>query len=389
MRADSPMYRLSHGRESACSNVHNVAAAKGQAGARDRFPRVQPGEALTVAELQGPAIITRLWLTFDWPGTLPYPESTRRNRSVSLEITWDDATTPAIRVPVGDFFGHPLSYDLPFENAFFESPAGRSLLCFIPMPFRQRALIRIVNEFDQPITVFHDIRLTREPALDADDGYLHACFSRTLPSEPGRRHHILPLVQGRGRYLGTQLGVITDRFNPLHWHGAQPAFYIDGDSEYPSILGASLDDFAGASWAYETPFMHQDSGLLLSRRFPLGGGHYGFYCYHRRDPIYFADSCAVAIRPKLDLAAADLLATLTACPGLIERLAMPLSLAELQAAVAAGSDAWYECGRLDDLASVAYYYLDRPEGDHPLAPLDLRCAPACQWPADDAQTLLP
>jgi len=139
---EQPLYRLVDGVQSACSNVNNVAAAKGRAGVESRYPRVKPGESLTVAELDGPAIITRLWLTFDWPGTAHYDGSMLRNRCVSLEITWDDAETPAVSVPVGDFFCHPLCYDVPFENAFFASPAGRSLLCFIPMPFRKRARFR-------------------------------------------------------------------------------------------------------------------------------------------------------------------------------------------------------------------------------------------------------
>ena len=386
---DLPLYRLPDGVQSACSNVHNVDAAKGRAGAQSRFPRVKPGESLTVADLEGPAIITRLWLTFDWPGKSPYEGSMLRNRSVVLKITWDDATTPAVSVPIGDFFCHPLCYDLPFENAFFASPAGRSLLCFIPMPFRKRASLRIVNEFDKTIVVFHDIRFVKGVEPGPDDGYLHACFKRTVPTEPGLKHEILPLVQGRGRYLGTHLGIITDPRNPLLWHGVHPKFFLDGDDEHPSMMGASLDDFGGASWAYDKRYVHQDSGLLLSRSFPEGGGHFGFYFYHRRDPLYFAKSCAVSIRPKVGFTGEGLLSVLKERPDLADRLALPpYTMEELEQRVAAGEDEWFDCGRRDDLTSVALYYLDRPDGDHALSPKDERGAPAWQWPAPDAYQLL-
>ncbi len=386
--AEQPLYRLADGVACACSNVHNVEALKGRAGAKSRFPRVKPGECLTVAELEGPAVLTRLWLTFDWPGPNPYAGSMLRNRSVRLDIFWDDAETPAVSVPIGDFFCHPLGYDVPFENAFFASPHGRSLLCFIPMPFRRRASIRIVNEYDATIVVFHDIRFVKGVEPDPDDGYLHACFKRTLPTEPGLNHEILPLVRGRGRYLGTHLGLVTDQFNPLHWHGAHPKFFFDGDDEHPSMMGASLDDFGGASWAYDERYMHQDSGLPLSRTFSLGGGHYGFYFYHRRDPLHFARSCAVTLRPKLDLSGKALLEVIREHPGLAGRLALPFPLEAVEKLVNAGEDVWLECGRRDDIASVSFYYLDRPGGDHTLCPRDERCAPAWQWPAPDAYRLL-
>lgn len=384
-----PLYRLTDGVTCVCSNVHNIHALKGRAGADTRIPRLNPGEHLDLFEMQGPAVMTRLWLTFDWPGALPYQDAMLRNRSVFMEITWDGADTPAVNVPVGDFFCHPLGYDVPFENAFFGAPVGRSLLCFIPMPFRQGARIRLVSAFDRPVSVFHDIRLIKGIEPDPDDGYLHACFRRTVPQTPGPTHAILPRIKGRGRYLGTHLGIITDRWNPLNWHGQNLKFFFDGDDALPSIMGASLDDFAGASWAAERPYMQRDSGLLVSRTFRRGGGHFGMYCYHRRDPLYFSQSCAVTTRPLIGLTPERLLALLDDYPGIAGRLSLPsVSRDELAAQVKDGVDGWHECGRLDDMSSVALYYLDRPAGDHEPCPPDVCRASACHWPAPDADKLL-
>jgi hypothetical protein len=195
-------------------------------------------------------------------------------------------------------------------------------------------------------------------------------------------------VKGRGRYLGTHLGLVTDRYNPMHWHGQHLKFYMDGDAEHPSMMGASLDDYGGASWAFDTPYMHQDSGLLVSRSFGLGGGHYGFYFYHRRDPVTFAESCAVTTRPVIEFGGAAFLELAGEHPGLLERLSVPDSIESVRKRVAAGEDVWLECGRLDDVTSVALYYLDRPDGDHGLAPMAERGAPAWRWPAPDADGLL-
>lgn len=379
---DGPVYRLGNGVRFGCSNIHNVEGGKGRAGARTHVPRLQPGERAVIAELAGPAVITRLWLTFEWPDRFRYAGQMMRNRSVSLEITWDGAATPAVAVPVGDFFCHPLGYDIPFENAWFADPVGRSSLCFIPMPFRKRATIAIVNEFENPVTVFHDIRFLRGVELGPDDGYLHACFRRTLADTPGTKHEILPTIRGRGRYLGTHLGMVTDPLNPLEWHRATPEFFIDGDDRYPSMMGPSLDDYGGSAWLYEVCFMHQDSGLILSRAFPEGGGHYGFYFYHRRDPLYFDSSCTVAIRPAVPMSAGELLPRLRQNPGLAERLALPHSLPELERAASASQELYFDAGRLDDLSTVALYYLDRPDGDPRPCPRETSCAPAWQWPAE-------
>lgn len=382
-RGELPVYRLANGGRFACSNIHNPNGAKGRAGARIRVPRLEPGERTVIAELEGPAVITRIWLTFDWPDLYHYEGSMLRNRAVSLEITWDGAETPAVSVPVGDFFGHPLSYNIPFENAWFGDPVGRSSLCFIPMPFRKRATVAIVNGFDKPVVVFHDIRFKKGVEVGPDDGYLHAWFNRTIPEKPGARHDMLPLVRGRGRYLGTHMGIITDRLNPLDWHNGNMKFFLDGDGEYPSMMGASLDDYGGSAWMYDACYMHRDSGLILSRKFPEGGGHYGMYFYHRLDPVYFESACAVSICPAVYMSAGALLAQLKRNPGLAGRMAIPHEQEALEKAVKAGEELSFNCGRLDDLSTVALYYLDSPEGNPPPCSQKIQCMPAWRWPGDE------
>jgi hypothetical protein len=365
---------------SAWSNIHNVGGEAGRAGVVVRVPRIEPGQRVVIAELDGPAVITQMWMTFEWPDRFHHDRAMQRNRMVSIEITWDDAVTPAVRVPVGDFFGHPLCYDVPFENAWFADPVARSFACAIPMPFRRRATVAIVNDFDKPVTVFHDIRFVTGVAIDEDDGYLHAHFARTIPTTPGTEHAILPGVRGRGRYLGTHLGIIADRFNPLDWHSGNVAFFLDDDSTHPSMLGPSLDDYAGSAWLYEKPFMHQDTGLILSRSLPGGGGHYGMYVYHRRDPIYFQSACKVTVTPAVHVSGSGLLATLKQFPNLADRLSIPHDLKALKQQVAAGEDAYFNCGRLDDVCSTAMYYLDSPAGQSEEAAKDVRAAAGWSWP---------
>ena len=57
------------------------------------YPYVEPGEVLTLGEIEGSGVIRHIWLTptGDW-------------RSQILRIYWDGSDVPAVECPLGDFF---------------------------------------------------------------------------------------------------------------------------------------------------------------------------------------------------------------------------------------------------------------------------------------------
>jgi len=81
---------------------------------------------------------------------------TQRNhyREFLLKITWDNAKYPSILCPLGDFFGlgHGLvnSYQSSLftasTRASYQFNAGCALNCYAPMPFRERAVVELINE---------------------------------------------------------------------------------------------------------------------------------------------------------------------------------------------------------------------------------------------------
>lgn len=143
--------------------------------------KLQPGDRRVIATIDGPGVIDRLWITFDWPGrTGRYPNSMLRNRSVIVEIFWDGAEKAAVSAPIGDLFGHHLVYSIPFENALFADPSGRCFNTVIPMPLKKQARIEIINDFDKPIMIFPEIKFRTGVTLDEDDGYFHAQWERSV-----------------------------------------------------------------------------------------------------------------------------------------------------------------------------------------------------------------
>lgn len=382
--SEQPLFRYSAGIRTRWSNVNNVSGDRGRAGRDVRPLRLDPGQKMVLCEFDGPGIIDRFWFTMDWPGKDAYPDSMLRNRSVRIECYWEDSPEPAVCAPVGDLFCRPLCYDIPFENAFFEDPSGRSGLCFVPMPFRKKARIEVYNEFTVPITVFHAVSLRQGIELLPEDGYFHAVWRRSLPDSPGTAHEVLPEVQGRGRYLGSHLGLLSDPCNPLDWHLAPMRFYLDGEKETAGMMTPSMDDYSGSSWDYDRTFTHQDSGLLLSRYFPEGGGHHAFYIYHRRDPLLFSESCRVTLQPGYGGSINEVLAALEEDPSLAERITLPAPLDALRRQQGEGGGEWMQGGRMDDVSSLSLLYLDSPDGTgHSQKEMEKRCAAGWNWPIEN------
>ena len=65
------------------------------------FIKVEAGETVLLADINGPGIINQLWITSDL----------KLYRALVLRIYWDNELEPSVEVPLGDFFamGHDAS----------------------------------------------------------------------------------------------------------------------------------------------------------------------------------------------------------------------------------------------------------------------------------------
>ena len=60
---------------------------------------------------------------------------------------------------------------------------------------------------------------------------------------------ILPKLNGKGRFLGMSVGLITDSSYQKSWWGeGEVKMYIDGDGKYPTINGTGAEDYMGSAW---------------------------------------------------------------------------------------------------------------------------------------------
>ncbi len=374
------LFVYTEGVETRWASFENPGADKGVGGRENQGAKGHPAERLlagdqaTLLDVTGPGIVDRMWITIS-------DRSPQMLRSLRIEMYWDGADQPAVSAPFGDFFGVSLGRTAAFENALFSNPEGRSFNCAIPMPFRTGARIVVRNESPDDLPMlFYDVNLRRVSGWGDEVLYFHAFWHRDPETTLKVDHEILPRVEGRGRYLGANLGVMADPAYEGSWWGeGEVKVYLDGDGDLPTLVGTGTEDYVGAGWG-QGAYAHRFQGCLIA---DTESDHWAFYRYHIPDPVYFASDCRVTIQQiggnqkpvviglmkkgaplvPITIHEEDTLHLL------LERDPVPeLTDPDLP-------DGWTNFYRSDDVSSIAYFYLDRPVSGLPaLQPVAERVA---------------
>ena len=341
----SNLYRLSKARTRSIS-PENFTGEKGKGGmavegtgknaARDLGQKwkvspsvkIEPGATFTIAQIDGPGAIQHIWMT-----------PTGNWRFSILRFYWDGETTPSVEVPVGDFFASVPGRYAQISSLPVAVNPGSAFNSYWVMPFRKSARITFQNIDESPMTLYYQVTYTLTE-VPSDAGYFHAQFRRTNPLAYKQDYVILDGVRGQGQYVGTHLlwGVRSNGW----WGEGEVKFFMDGDTEFPTIAGTGTEDYFCGSYDFENPLTKQYqefstpySGLPLVIR-PDGlyqsQQRFSLYRWHIADPIRFDRDLKVTIQ-------------------------------------ALG---WRSSGRYlplqDDIASVAYWYQQEPHGPFPALP---------------------
>ena len=365
---DQPLFQMPRNIQTRWASAENFAGEKGGAcrndDGRKRSPSfcLKAGEAKALAQAKGTSgTVRRIWITIN-------ERHAKMLRGVRLDFYWDDAATPAVSVPIGDFFGHGIGRMATFQSALFSSPEGRSFNCCIPMPFRTGMKIVATNETDTDVGMFfYDVDYTLGDPHGPDTLYFHAHFRRENPTTLRQDYALLPQVKGRGRFLGVLVGVIADtgQWIKTWWGEGEVKVFLDGDTEHPTLCGTGTEDYIGTAWG-QGQYANLFQGCHLADHDKM---QYCFYRLHVPDPIYFQRDIRVTIH---QIGCWDP-NTIAQLHGLGTQLYLSTAPVDMVKAVAAKSYGLFE--RTDDWSSVAYFYLDRPSNDLPaLAPVEQRTA---------------
>jgi hypothetical protein len=289
---------------------------------------IQPGQTFTLAAIDGPGEIEHICMT-----------PTGNWRLTILRMFWDGETDPSVEVPVGDFFAMGWGKYAPISSLAVCVNPGSAFNSYWPMPFRKSAKLTLENLDSKPIVVYYQIDYTRAP-VPQDAAYFHAQFRRVNPLPYKSVYTILDGVRGKGQYAGTYLawGV----HNNGWWGEGEIKFYLDGDTQFPTINGTGTEDYFNGSYDFENPETHRyeiftspysglaqvikPDGLYQSQE------RFGLYRWHITDPVRFGRDLRVTIQ---DLG-------------------------------------WQSGGRylplMDDISSVAYWYQTEPHAPFPKLP---------------------
>ncbi len=269
------------------------------------YVRVPAGETFVMADVKGEGAIQQIWLT---------PAGTWR--FAILRIYWDGETEPSVECPVGDFFACGWGQYAQISSLPICVNPGSAFNCYWEMPFRKGFKMTIENIGAKPrpneapttnqFTVYYQVNYTLTDVPD-DAAYFHAQFRRVNPLPYKDVYTILDGVKGWGHYVGTYMawGV----HNNGWWGEGELKFFMDGDSQFPTIAYTGTEDYFCGSYDFDAKapdgtiqyheFTTPYAGLPQVIR---GDGHYqimqrfGLYRWHIMDPVRFEKDLKVTIQ---------------------------------------------------------------------------------------------
>lgn len=290
--------------------------------------RIKPSEEFVLADIKEGGAIQHIWVT-----------PTGHWRYLILRMHWDGETNPSVEVPLGDFFADATGNYTQISSLPVCVNPGSALNCYWEMPFRKSAKITLENISPDTTTVYYQIDYTLTD-IPEDVGYFHAQFRRVNPLPYKDVYTIVDGIKGWGHFVGTYL--LWGVHNNGWWGEGEIKFFMDGDSDYPTICGTGTEDYFCGSYNFENPVTHQYqefttpySGLPYVNR-PDGlynsQQRFGLYRWHIMDPVRFDKDLRVTIQ-----------------------------------ALGWRSGGRYLPGQ-DDISSVAFWYQSEPHGKFPTLP---------------------
>jgi hypothetical protein len=261
---------------------------------------IKAGSTFTLATIDGSGSIQHIWMT-----------PTGNWRYSILRFYWDDETTPSVEVPVGAFFCMGWNQYAPVTSLPVVVNPGSAFNCYWPMPFRKKCRITMENLDDHDMVLYYqvDYLLTQVPD---DAAYFHAQY-RQVQSVPYKHDYVLvDSIRGKGQYVGTYMAY--ESRNNGWWGEGEIKFFMDGDTQFPTICGTGTEDYFCGSYDFDTrkpgTTQGEDASAYTEFSGPYtglpqvirGDGHYnimqrfGLYRWHVRDPVRFDKSLKVTIQ---------------------------------------------------------------------------------------------
>jgi len=242
---------------------------------------IKPGETVQLCDIEGPGTVRHIWMTTERRSAI--------QRACVIRAYWDGQEHPSIECPIGDLFGFAHGRITAYQSAVHSvgPTGGRNL--WLPMPFTTRARFTFTNEGDRPVPLYYQITYTLGDKHPKDVGRLHVLFRRENPTKEKQDFALLPRRNQKGRFIGSIIGV--RNLHPDQWWGeGEIKVYMDGDTDFPTIVGTGSEDYVGLAWGIQlAPFLY--NGCSLNDK-----NFVSMYRWHLPDPIAWRQHCRITIQ---------------------------------------------------------------------------------------------
>lgn len=252
-----------------------------------------------VAEISGSGAIQHIWMT-----------PTGNWRFSILRFYWDDEAKPSVEVPVGDFFGMGWGKFSHLNSLAVNVNPGSGFNCYWPMPFRRKCRITMENINNDDMVLYYQVDYTLTD-VPKDAAYFHAQFRRVNPLPYKKDFVIIDNISGKGQYVGTYMAY--GARNNGWWGEGEIKFFMDGDTDYPTINGTGTEDYFNGAYDFDTRkknaagvdevnYTEYSTPYVGLHQVIKGDGHYdiaqrfGMYRWHIMDPVRFEKNLKVTIQ---------------------------------------------------------------------------------------------
>ena len=250
-----------------------------------------PHSTRVIADVTGQGAIKHMWFT----------DSSAYGRQLILRIYFDGQERPAVEAPLSDFF---LSADNKEFRQINSLPICvnpcKGMNSFFEMPYFRSFRIEIEN-LGEECYLYYQIDC-EEKVLDPESLYFHAQYRRVHSLPYKEVYTILDGVKGCGHYVGTYLhwGVK----NSGWWGEGEIKFYIDGDTDYPTVCGTGTEDYILGAYNFDVEGKYREFTTLYSGMSKVSHTDetyrsqrfFDLYRFHVCDPIYFEQDLRVTIQ---------------------------------------------------------------------------------------------
>ena len=270
---------------------------------------IPAGSGRVLADLEGPGGITHIWMT-----------QKEHYREILLKITWDNARQPSVLCPLGDFFGLGHGIVNSYQALLFTASTkhnnqfeeGCALNSYVQMPFKERAVVELVNESHEPHRQYIYVDYEQYNKAPTDEvGFFHAEFRRENPfggwshditvNQPEanvvnkernawENNYVILDTKGRGHFIGCNISVTN--FQGTWWGEGDDMIWVDGYKWPPALHGTGSEDYLNQAWGMQdNAFLRNGSSIHEDNT----DGYQTSYVHHIENPVHFEKEIKVTI----------------------------------------------------------------------------------------------